>query len=149
MNRHTIVPAVHLFLLKKNTILLARRFNTGFEDGKYSVPAGHVEKNETPFEAILREANEEIGINCIDVSTQFTQVMSRKNPKEEGERVDFFFICTKWSGNICNREPNKCDDLSWFALDQLPTNTIPYILFAVENYKKSIFYCEFGWENGR
>ena len=41
--KHTIIPAVHLFLIREKSVLLARRFNTGYCDGNWSVPAGHVE----------------------------------------------------------------------------------------------------------
>ncbi len=44
--RHAIVCAAHLLLRREGEVLLARRFNTGWEDGNYSVPAGHVDENE-------------------------------------------------------------------------------------------------------
>lgn len=37
------------------------------------------------------------------------------------------------------------DDLSWFDLDALPKNTIPYIKQAIEAIKHNNFYSEFGW----
>ena len=40
-NRFKLIPSVHLFLVQGQNILLLRRFNTGYEDGKYSVIAGH------------------------------------------------------------------------------------------------------------
>jgi len=52
--------AVHLFFLRETQILLLRRFNTGYEDGNYSVVAGHVEAGETITQAAVREGNEEI-----------------------------------------------------------------------------------------
>lgn len=39
--------SVHLLLLNKDNILMLRRYNTGYEDGNYSLIAGHLEKNET------------------------------------------------------------------------------------------------------
>ena len=42
-------------------------------------------------------------------------------------------------------EPNKCDDLIWVGLDNLPENTIDYIRAAINNYKAGISFSIFGW----
>jgi 8-oxo-dGTP pyrophosphatase MutT (NUDIX family) len=47
MTRFKLVPEAHLFLLYGDRILLLRRRNTGYEDGSYSVVAGHMEDSET------------------------------------------------------------------------------------------------------
>jgi 8-oxo-dGTP diphosphatase len=54
--------AVHLFFLRDKQILLLRRFKTGYEDGNYSVVAGHVDTGESVTQAAIREANEEVGV---------------------------------------------------------------------------------------
>jgi len=59
--------------------------------------------------------------------------------------IDAFIICKKWQGNIENKEPNKCDDLKWFDVSNLPENIILYIKTALENIKNNIIYSEFGW----
>ena len=60
--RFKLIPTSHLILIKDNKILLSRRFNTGYEDGKYSVVAGHLDGNETFIQAMVGEAREEAGI---------------------------------------------------------------------------------------
>jgi len=60
--RNQAVPAVYLILKKDNQILLMRRQGSGYYDGWYSVPAGHVESGELPIDALLRETKEELGI---------------------------------------------------------------------------------------
>ena len=62
-----------------------------------------------------------------------------------GERVEVFFKAIKWQGEIINQEPLKCDDLSWFYLDNLPENIIPFIKLALNNIQVKIFYSELGW----
>ena len=39
----------------KTMILLSRRFNTGFMDGWYGLPAGHVRPTERIHETVMRE----------------------------------------------------------------------------------------------
>lgn len=52
MANYRIHVAVHLLLIRDNKILLLRRYNTGYEDGNYSVVAGHMTENENVFQAM-------------------------------------------------------------------------------------------------
>ena len=145
--RHKIIPASYLVLVRDNKVLLLRRYNTGYEDGNYSLPAGHVEKNETFTQCVIREAQEEIGIFLEKEDLRNSHLMQRDSgTSEDNERMDCFFIAKKWSGEIENKELNKCDDLSWFDLNELPDNIIPYVKHALENIRDDIFYSEFGWK---
>lgn len=136
------VSAVHLFLIKDEKILLLRRFNTGYEDGNYSVPAGHIDGEEKATKAMIREAMEETGIIVNENQLKMVHVMHRKSTEE---RIDFFFETMQWQGEPKIMETNKCDDLKWFSLNQLPQNIVPYVKSGIENYKNKISFSEFGW----
>ena len=144
MERYKIIPSVYLILIDNNKTLLSRRFQTGFEDGNYGLTSGHAEEKETMREALSREVSEEIGININPLDLIYSLTMHRSCG--DHERIDFFFTADKYEGEIKNMEPNKCDDLSWFPVDQLPENTIPYIRKAIDCHLRGIKYCEFGWE---
>lgn len=140
--RRTFPVTVHLFFIREDQILLARRFNTGYRDGEYSVPAGHLDGDETVIAAGIREAKEEIGVTINAGDMQFSSVMHRI---EGDERVDFFVHVRKWSGEIVNAEPDKCDDLRWVNPGELPGNIIPYVRRAIENHLNNVTFEEFGW----
>lgn len=140
--RFKMIVAVHLFLIRDNKILLLRRYNTGYQDGNYSVIAGHLDGGEQYDLAMIREAKEEAGIDIRSEDLRTVQVMHRKS---EDERMDFFFICDNWDGEIINMEPHKCDELSWFDLNDLPPNIIPYIRKAINNYSNGIIFTKYGW----
>jgi len=141
--RFKIIPTSHLILMKGNKILLLRRFNTGYEDGNYSVVAGHLDGNETFMQAMVREAREEADIEIRPEDLEVVHVMHRKEPNEE--RVDFFIMAKKWKGEPKIMEPHKCDDLNWFELEKLPKNIIPYVKQAIDNIKNKKNYSEHGW----
>jgi 8-oxo-dGTP pyrophosphatase MutT (NUDIX family) len=138
--------AVHLFLIQNDKILLLRRYNTGYEDGNYSVVAGHLNGGEKIVTAAIREAKEEVGIDIREGDVEIVQMMHRVS---DDERIDFFVAVSTWSGEIVNNEPDKCDDLSWFPLDKLPENTIPYVRQAIKNYQQDIPFSNLGWEDTR
>ena len=135
--------AVHLLLVQDESILLLRRFNTGYEDGNYSLVAGHIDGGEELKAAMIREATEEAGIA---ISPQDLSVVGVMHLKTDREYVSFFLKASVWTGQIINAEPHKCDDLSWFNIYDLPQNTIPYIRRAIENYPAGVWFDSFGWQ---
>ena len=137
-----MIISVYILFVREEEILLLRRRNTGYEDGNYSLVAGHVEDGESVTCAALREAGEEAGVSIEPSDLVLKTTMHRR---QTDERVDFFFEPKHWQGESVNTEPDKCDDLQWFPLNALPENTIPYIRQAIECYQKGIFYSEFGW----
>jgi 8-oxo-dGTP diphosphatase len=142
VNRTTFPVTVHLFFIRENQILLARRLNTGFRDGEYSVPAGHLDGGETVMQAGIREAREEVGLELEESDMIISSVMHRMDGEE---RVDFFVQVQKWEGEPFNAEPEKCDDLRWVKMNELPDNIIPYIRRAIANHLNGVTFDEFGF----
>jgi 8-oxo-dGTP diphosphatase len=141
--RFLVVPAVHVLLVHEGWVLLARRCNTGYEDGKWSVPAGHLDGDESVRSAAVREAAEEIGIHLSIEHVRFGHVMHRRNPEEE--RVDFFMVSERWGGEVHIAEPNKCSELVWASPNDLPSDTIPYVRRGIQLTFRPEPYSEFGW----
>jgi 8-oxo-dGTP diphosphatase len=145
--RPKVIPTAYLVLVREDKILLARRYNTGFQDGQYSFPAGHLSGNEeTLSQAVIREAREEIGVEIDSADLELVHVMHRKQREPTDERrISLFFMAKKWRGEPRIMEPDKCDDLNWFELAGLPDNTIPYIKQAVSCLRKNVKYSEYGF----
>ncbi len=125
-----VIPAVYLILIKNDKILLLRRQNTGFEDGNYSLIAGHVKENENPTQTVLREAMEEGGIKVNQKTLRLVHTMYRR----QSGRIDLFFTAADWEGEPTNMEPEKCDGLNWFPLGNLPRNIIPNARKVIEEH---------------
>jgi 8-oxo-dGTP pyrophosphatase MutT (NUDIX family) len=106
------------------------------------VIAGHLEAGEEVKVAAIREAGEEAGIHISPEDLDVVGVMHRKS---DDERIDFFLTTRSWLGEIRNLEPHKCDELSWFALDHLPANMVPYVRRGLENYSVGRWFDSFGW----
>ncbi len=143
-NKFSLHAAVYLILVKNNQVLLLRRFNTGWEDGKYSLPSGHLDGGETIKEAMVREAKEEIGVDITEENLDIVHVMHRNS---NSEYIDYFLVANAWDGNPTNTEPDKADTLDWFDVDNLPSNTLPYVKKAIDLYKNNIHFSEEGFGN--
>lgn len=143
-DRFRVIVAVYLILRQNDSILLARRANTGYADGLYSLPAGHLEGDELATEGMAREAKEELGIMVRPEDMMLVHTAHRLNRNEANqERIDLFFETTQWSGMVTNAEPHKCDDVSWFASDSLPENTLPLIRRVFDAVARGDAFSEF------
>lgn len=140
-NRFHFLVAVHAFFIKDGQVLLLQRVNTGYMDGHWSVPAGHVDGGESIWRAMQREIKEETTVE-IKEKHQPIHVMHRAD--DDDERIDYFFLIDNWQGQIQIGEPNKCSRLEWFKLQELPAETIPYIKFALDKVQAGVLFSEFG-----
>lgn len=143
--RFKIYIAAYLVFANDEQVLLLRRANTGYQDGNYSLVAGHLDGGKTAKQCIIREAEEEAGILLRPADLEVAHVMHRYRP--EREYIDIYLQTNTWEGEIKNIEPDKCNELKWFSLDNLPNYIIPEVKLALENINKNIFYGEIGWDS--
>jgi 8-oxo-dGTP pyrophosphatase MutT (NUDIX family) len=140
------ILSVYLVLQREDgSVLLLLRKNTGYCDGQYGLPAGHVDGGETLHTAMIREAREEAGVELKEENLRLVHVMHRNCG--DHERVDFFFLCRKWDGSPQNVEPEKCEKLSWYHPDSLPENIIDYYYQMFFEIKRGNLLSYFGWEH--
>jgi 8-oxo-dGTP diphosphatase len=144
LERFKAYAAVYLVLENDGKILLSRRLNTGYQDGNYSLVAGHLDGGETTRQAIIREAREEAGVEIQPEDLEVVHVSHRYSPHRE--YFDVYLRASKYSGEVVNLEPDKCDELAWFRLDELPDNIIPEVKKTLDNIQNGKHFDEFGWQ---
>lgn len=144
VSRFKLKSAVYLLLEKDDQILLSRRSNTNYHDGKLSLVCGHLDGGEVATAAMTREAKEEINIDVKANDLVFVHAAHRINGDEE--YVDFFYRCNNWSGEIINREQDKCSELVWTDRDNLPSDVIPFVKNILKDIKTGVAYSEYAEE---
>lgn len=119
---HVTRTAVFVVLERDDEIFLLRRANTGWNDGKWTLPSGHVEKGERVKYAGIREAEEEAGVTIKEDDLRFLYVHYVQD-----EYTNFYFKAEKWEGEPILNEPDKASEVGWFNKSELPTDTIRHV----------------------
>lgn len=143
--KFTVIPAVYLILQKNGKYLFGKRKNTGYMDGFYQLPSGHVDGNKSLKQGLCREAKEEINLEITPQDLKFLAVAHRLTP-ESIERVDFYFECPDFDeSQIANNEPEKCSELTW--LETTNPQIVDYTPLVFEKVAQGEGYLDFGFEN--
>lgn len=144
-DRHSVIPAVYIIFRDGDKILLLKRANTGYHDGDYSLPAGHLDGGESALRAAIREAKEEVGITLAPEAMQLIYTQHRMAEEGDHERINLFFEATKWEGTPTNMEPDKCSELSWANIHTLPDNLVPELAHALPHIAAHKLYGHFAF----
>jgi 8-oxo-dGTP diphosphatase len=123
-----------LFISPSGKFLLGLRAptKTAWPD-HWDTIGGRVEDGESLEEALIREAQEEVGVTPTEFSLVAT--VREKRPEIYGDALHYVYVVTRWQGG----EPaNICDEhteLRWFSgeeMRRLPNIVDPdYALFAL------------------
>ena len=138
--------AVHIILINDNKILLQKRKGSKLWPGYYALPAGHIDEGETQYDALVREAKEELGIeiNTNDIINNY--VVLRRNFFEiDGKTlepyIDYYFEIKKYNGVPKIIEEEKCDELIWADVNNLPEPFINYEGVFLEDKTITTYDC--------
>lgn len=147
MDREKFLSAIYLIIKNdEGKILLQRRQGTKLWPGFLALPAGHIDEGENAFDASIREAYEELGITITirDISDSF--VVNRRN-KSLQPYYDVYLEVVSYEGQISIREPDKCSELMWCSVDQLPDDMIEFEKIAIQNNTKGIKFSTIDVDN--
>ena len=138
--------AVHIILINDNKILLQKRKGSKLWSGYYALPAGHIDEGETQYDALVREAKEELGIeiNPNDIINNY--VVLRRNFFEIDGKIlepyiDYYFEIKKYNGVPKIIEEDKCDELLWADVNNLPEPFINYEGVFLEDKTITTYDC--------
>lgn len=118
------IPGVGAVVLGSEGVLLVRRDKDPGK-GLWSIPGGGVEVGETQADAVIREVQEETGIECEVVDLVSTADVIMHDPSG---RVEFHYLLnhylTRAVGGVIQQESPEAE-VSWFNLDELPEKEMP------------------------
>ncbi len=118
--RHAVVDAL---IIKDNKILMVKRGGPKWylEHGKWAMPGGFVEQNETCAQAAMREAKEETGYDC-KVIKLFDINDNPKRPAENNRQNISFIYLVKPIKQMAGFD-HEIQGIKWFDLNELPSKS--------------------------
>ena len=141
--------AVHMIICncKDNKILVQKRKGSKLWPGYYALPAGHIDKGENQYDALIREAQEELGIVINLKKIINSYVVLRRNYVEINGKVlesyiDYYFEIEEYEGIPKIIEEDRCDELIWVDINNLPEPFINYEGDFLENKKITTYDCK-------
>jgi 8-oxo-dGTP pyrophosphatase MutT (NUDIX family) len=142
--KHLVAPSVNVYIMNGSKLLLGRRTGTGWMDGYLCPTGGHIERGETPLLVMAREIEEELGISVNHEDLEFVCVAARNTSPTE--YVAYEFAIRDKPYDFFNAEPEKCSELVWVDLDEMPDDIIDHFKQIIDegiiNGKK---YLEVGY----
>ena len=126
--------------------LFVHRAHTGYKDGMWGLPGGHVQPGEKINFAAARELREEVGI-VVDPTDLVLSYIMQRNKRHEGieDRLDLIFVAKLWHGTPQNVEPNHHSEIGWHNPDALPDNVIDFMAEACKGIVRGERFGTFGW----
>ena len=136
-----------MIIIENNKILIQKRKGTNLWEGYYALPAGHIDKGENQYEAVIREAKEELDIDITISDLEDIGVVLRRNYFEiDGKKldpyIDFYFLIKSYKGTIKIVEEDKCDEILWVDKDHLPKPFINYEGVFLNNKNIKTYDCK-------
>jgi len=139
--RDAFPVVVHTLLLRRDTVLLLRRARTGYRDGWYAPPGGHLERGESIVACAIRECAEETGVAIEPSQLRAAAAMPYRADGQQG--VDFIMVCRDFAGEPRIAEPDRFDDVGFFPVGALPGRTVPYVERALAMERRGEWFFEF------
>ena len=103
-----------------NRVLLAQRPEGKSMAGLWEFPGGKIETFETPEDAIIREAGEELGIEVW--KTCLAPIGFASHSYDDFHLLMPLFACRKWGGVV---QPREGQQLAWVKTQDLPKYDMP------------------------
>ncbi|QOR64859.1 NUDIX domain-containing protein [Cytobacillus suaedae] len=133
-----IVPSVRAIIEdSEGKVLFIERLG----EGKWSMPAGSIELDESIYECLVREVKEETGLNVL--SAQAIAVYS--NPKygtknkfgDEYQLFELLFLVEEWTGSL-KQISEETASAKFFDVNDIPQGTNEFWTYFHKNVIKDL-----------
>ncbi len=153
MTRDRFPMVVHVLLLRpseairatgsggRRELFMLRRAGTGFMDGYYVPPGGHVQAGESLTEAAARECAEETG--AAPGRLRPVCVLPYRSGGHQG--INMVFEGLSLTSEPAIGEPEHSDAAGWFPLEDLPRPSAPWLADALELESGGEWFRELHW----
>lgn len=131
--RHVVV---HAIIEMNGKLLLEKRTGNILESGKWSLPGGFLDRDETAAEGIIREVKEETGWDS-EIISLFRINTNPDRPHEDRQNVAIEFLVKPFKK--IGEKDSESSKVEWIPIDKL----IPFSDFAFDHGESIQLYLKY------